>query len=592
MTIERWLTAATLAACLAGVAPADATGVTQRIKEFDALLAEQWQHQLQEDPESATVLGDLRYNDRWRDLSLAHARAEHEATEGFLKRFEAVDTQGFPPDEQLNQELMVRQLRESLRHFDLKLYEMPLDPYRGEQLQLPNLIGSLPFDNVKEYEDYLARLKAIPAVLEQTEALATQGRRDGMMPPRFLLEKIVPQIDDIERPSGLDNAFAAPLKHFPDAVPAADRERLSKAITVAIDSEVRPAYRKLSDFVAKDYAPYGRTEPGVWQLSKGDEIYRFAVEQMTTTKDDPAHLHAVGLAEVKRIEAQMLVIAKARGYTDLASFRAALKRDPKLHATSRDDILRRYRGFIAQMQPELPKLFGLLPKTQLNVVPVEAYREKNFQIATYQQGTPDGSRPGQLYVNTGDFAHRSITAMESVAYHEGIPGHHLQLSIAQSLQGLPPFRQQADYTAYIEGWALYAERLGKDIGFYEDPLSDYGRLSGELWRSDRLVLDTGVHYKHWTREQMVEFFRAHSDEEDSTIQNEIDRYIIWPGQALAYKVGQLKMLELRDRARSALGDRFDIRAFHDEILGAGALPLDVLDARIDAWIKARSEGAS
>lgn len=586
MKIARWLTTTALIGCMACLAPARATDVTQRIKAFDALLAEQWQHQLQEDPESATVLGDLRYNDRWRDPSLAHAQNEHRFTADFLRRFEAIDTRGFPPDEQLNQQLMVRELKESLRSFDLKLYEMPLDQYRGEQLQLPNLIGSIPFDNLKEYEDYLARLKAIPLVLQQTEALARQGMRDGMMPPRFLLEKIPPQIDDIERPAGLDSAFAAPLKHFPDNVPAADRERLSKSITVAIDTQVRPAYRKLREFVAKEYAPHGRSEPGVWQLPRGEEIYGFAIEQMTTTTDNAAHLHAVGLAEVQRIEAQMMVIARAQGYADLTSFRAALKHDPKLHATSREDVLARYRGFIAQMQPELPKLFGLLPKTELKVVPVEAYREKNFQIATYQQGTPDGSRPGQLYVNTGDFEHRSITAMESVAYHEGIPGHHLQLSIAQSLSGLPPFRQQADYTAYIEGWALYAERLGKDIGFYKDPLSDYGRLSGELWRANRLVLDTGVHYKHWTRQQMVEFFRAHSDEEDSTIQHEIDRYIIWPGQALAYKVGQLKMLELRDRARSALGDRFDIRAFHDEILGAGALPLDVLDARIDAWIEA------
>jgi uncharacterized protein (DUF885 family) len=572
-------------------APDQAQDAAQRVKALHALLDEQWQHTLQEDPESATVLGDLRYNDRWIDGSLAHARSEREVTANFLKRFVAIDTAGFSEEEKLNQQLMVRQLKASLRAFDLKLYEMPIDQYQGVHLRLPALISSIPFDNTKEYEQYLARLRAIPNALAQATDVARQGARDGMMPPRFLLEKVVVQLNRIAETASADSPFAKPLKHFPDSVSTADQQRLRAAIIAAIDDDVRPAYRRLGEFVAKEYAPQGRIEPGVWKLPKGDEIYRFDVAQMTTTQQSPESIHALGLAEVKRIETDMTAIAKSQGYPDLASFRAALKVDPKVHPVSREDILNRYRGFIAQMQPELPKLFGLLPKTKLEVVPVEAYREKGFQIASYQQGTPDGSRPGQLYVNTGDFAHRTTMDMESIAYHEGIPGHHLQLSIAQTLPGLPAFRQQADYTAYIEGWALYAERLGKDIGFYKDPLSDYGRLTGELWRADRLVLDTGVHYKHWTRQQMVDFFHAHSDVTDSDIQSEVDRYIVWPGQALAYKVGQLKILELRERARKALGERFNIRDFHDEILSAGALPLDVLEKRVDAWIETKKADA-
>ncbi len=572
-------------------APDQAQDAAQRVKALHALLDEQWQHTLQEDPESATVLGDLRYNDRWIDGSLAHARSEREVTANFLKRFVAIDTAGFSEEEKLNQQLMVRQLKASLRAFDLKLYEMPIDQYQGVHLRLPALISSIPFDNTKEYEQYLARLRAIPNALAQATDVARQGARDGMMPPRFLLEKVVVQLNRIAETASADSPFAKPLKHFPDSVSMADQQRLRAAIIAAIDDDVRPAYRRLGEFVAKEYAPQGRIEPGVWKLPKGDEIYRFDVAQMTTTQQSPESIHALGLAEVKRIETDMTAIAKSQGYPDLASFRAALKVDPKVHPVSREDILNRYRGFIAQMQPELPKLFGLLPKTKLEVVPVEAYREKGFQIASYQQGTPDGSRPGQLYVNTGDFAHRTTMDMESIAYHEGIPGHHLQLSIAQTLPGLPAFRQQADYTAYIEGWALYAERLGKDIGFYKDPLSDYGRLTGELWRADRLVLDTGVHYKHWTRQQMVDFFHAHSDVTDSDIQSEVDRYIVWPGQALAYKVGQLKILELRERARKALGERFNIRDFHDEILSAGALPLDVLEKRVDAWIETKKADA-
>jgi uncharacterized protein (DUF885 family) len=311
---------------------------------------------------------------------------------------------------------------------------------------------------------------------------------------------------------------------------------------------------------------------------------------MTTTKESPERIHDIGLSEVKRIEGEMTEIAKQQGFKDLASFRESLKTNPKVHATSREDILNRYRTYLAGMQPELPKLFGLLPKTKVEVMPVEAFREKEAAGAEYRQGTPDGSRPGQIFVNTGDYQNRSVLSIESTAYHEGIPGHHMQISIAQTLQGLPPFRQQAGYNAYIEGWALYAEQLGKELGFYKDPLSYYGHLSDELLRADRLVLDTGVHYKHWTRQQMVDFFHAHSSEDEPSVQAETDRYVTWPGQALAYKTGQLKILELRAHAKKELGDKFDIRAFHDEVLNGGALPLDVLEARIDAWIAAVKAG--
>ncbi len=565
-------------------------GVATRVKALNALLAEQWQHMLQNSPEFATILGDLRYNDRWSDLSLAHAAAENKATADFLKRFEAIDTSGFSDTDRLNQQLMVRRLKDRLKAYDLKLHEMPLEQMSGIHLELAGFVSSIPFNNTKEYEDYLARLKAVPKGFDQVIDVARQGMRDKMMPPRYLLEKVVTQIASIEKPAGMDSVFAEPLKHFPASVSAADQKRLHDAILAAIDQDVRPAYRKLGEFVAKDYAPHGRSQPGIWDLPNGDAIYRYDVEQMTTTKESPEKIHELGLAEVKRIEGEMTKIAKSQGFADLASFRASLKTNPKTHATSREDILKRYRGYLAQMQPELPKLFGLLPKTKVVVVPVEAFREKEAPTAEYHQGTPDGSRPGQIFVNTGDFANRSVLSIESTAYHEGVPGHHLQISIAQTLPALPPFRQQAGYTAYIEGWALYSEQLGKDIGFYQDPLSDYGRLSDELLRADRLVLDTGVHYKHWTRQQMVDFFHAHSSEDEPDVQAETDRYVTWPGQALAYKMGELKILELRTRAKRELGSRFDIRAFHDEILDGGALPLDVLEARTDAWIAAVKAG--
>ena len=567
-------------------------GVASRVKALNSLLAEQWQYKLKNSPELATALGDLRYNDRWTDASLAHLVADHQTTEDFLRRFDAIDSSGFADSDKLNQQLMVRQLKDQLRGYQLKLYEMPLDQMSGVHIALAGFVSTIPFHNTKEYEDYLTRLKAVPTLFDQVTAVARQGRRDQMMPPKYLLEKVAVQIGSIEKPAGMDSVFAEPLKHFPTSMPAADQKRLRDAILAAIDHDVRPAYAKLGKFVADDYAPHGRSQPGIWGLPNGEAIYRYDVEQMTTTSETPQQIHQIGLAEVKRIEGEMTKIAHAQGFKDLASFRASLKTNPKTHATSREDILNRYRGYIAGMQPELPKLFGLLPKTKVVVMPVEKFRENEAAAAEYHPGTPDGSRPGQIFVNTGDFAHRSVLTIESTAYHEGIPGHHLQISIAQTLPKLPPFRQQAGYTAYIEGWALYAEQLGKEVGFYKDPLSDYGRLSDELLRADRLVLDTGVHYKHWTRQQMVDFFHAHSSEDEPDVQAETDRYITWPGQALAYKTGELKILELRARAEKELGDQFDIRAFHDEILSGGALPLDVLETRVDNWIAAVKAGTA
>jgi uncharacterized protein (DUF885 family) len=597
--LRRKLSLTALAAALAALAPAQAQttaapagDVAGRIAAFDALLAEQWEYTLKESPEQATIIGDYRYNDRFSDASLAHTQQQKKDAEAFLARFEAVDSSGFPEQERLSQELMVQQLKDTLKGISLKTYEMPLDQFNGAHLQLAQFVSIVPLDSTKHYEDYLARLQQVPRVFDQIIEVLQQGEKDGLMPPKFLLEKVVTQIRSIGGPAGEASVFGQPVTRFPDAVPEADRKRLHDAIVQAVDSQVRPAYQKLGDFVEKEYAPKGRAQPGLWSLPNGDALYRFAIHSNTTTDRDPEDIHKLGLSEVKRIEGEMGAIALKLHYKSLKDMRAKLKTDPKIHATSRQQIVDLYTQYIAQMQPKLPELFGLLPKTQVKVVPVQEYREKEAAAAEYNQGTPDGSRPGMVYVNTGDYQSRSVVPIEDTAYHEGVPGHHMQISIAQTLPGLPPFRQQAGYNAYVEGWALYAERLGKEVGFYQDPLSDYGRLSGELLRADRLVLDTGVHYKHWTREQMVRFFREHSSEDEPDIQAETDRYIAWPGQALAYKLGQLKILELRERAKKALGTKFDIRAFHDEILDGGALPLNVMDARVDGWIKAQKSGAA
>ncbi|BFM85947.1 hypothetical protein J503_1726 [Acinetobacter baumannii 984213] len=565
--------------------------VSVRVKVLNQLLQEQWEYTLKNSPETATVLGDLRYNDRWTEISKTQIEKDKKTTQNFLKRFEAIDSTGFSATDQLNKDLMIYQLKETLKNYDLKLYEMPFNQMWGLHLQFPGFISSITFDNVKQYQDYTARLKQIPLILDQGIQLAKQGQKDGLIPPKYLLEKVAKQIDSIATPAGADSVFASPLKQFPSNISKAEQERLSREILQAIDQNVRPAYQKLGTFIQKDYLPYGRQHEGIWSLPNGDELYRFYVENNTTTSESPETIHQLGLKEVARIEAEMLKIAKAQGFNDLKSFQQSLKTNPAVFPKSREEILEIYRGYIAQMQPELPKLFGLLPKNKVEVLPVEQYREKEAAGAEYHQGTPDGSRPGQVYVNTGDFSERSKISMEATAYHEAIPGHHMQIDIAQNLPNLPMFRKQPNHTAYIEGWALYAEQLGKDVGFYKDPLSDYGRLSSELFRACRLVVDTGVHYKKWTRQQMIDFMREHSALDEPDIQAEADRYIAIPAQALAYKMGQLKILELRELAKQELGDRFDIKAFHDMVLNAGTLPLNILDARIKNWIKEQKAAA-
>ena len=587
MTFAHWTAATLLLAMTPNLQTPD---LATRRHALDQLLDEQWQYNLRESPEFATIIGDYRYNDKLSDVSLAHVERQRKDNEAFLKRFEAIDTTGFPEQELLNQQLMVRNLKENLESTRLKLYLMPVDQFNGLHLAIAQFVPLIPFDNAKQYSDYISRLHQIPHVFDQVIETLEQGKRDHYMPPKFLLEKVVAQLRALEEPAGEANVFGGPAKHFPAAITEAEQKSLRASVVKAVDTEVRPAYAKLANFIAQDYAPAGRAEPGLWALPNGAELYRFAVRQQTTTSLEPEKIHELGLREVARIHEEMLAIAKSQGFSDRKTFQTSLKTNPKLIPKSPDDILNTYRAYIAGMQPELPKLFGLLPKTPVEVRPVQAYREKEAAAAEYNQGTPDGSRPGIVYVNTGDFANRSKLSIESTSYHEAIPGHHMQISIAQTLPGLPPFRQQAQYTAYTEGWALYSERLGKDIGFYKDPLSDYGRLSDELLRACRLVLDTGVHYKHWTREQMITFFRENSGEDEPDIQAETDRYIVMPGQALAYKIGQLKILELRTLAQKELSDKYDIRAFHDEILNGGALPLDVLEGRVRAWIQAVQAG--
>jgi uncharacterized protein (DUF885 family) len=573
-----------LTAMLASAQTPGTGNLESRRKQLSQLLDDEWEYEMHEAPEFATVVGDYRYNDRWSDASLEHIVVQRDALQKWLIKFQALDTAGFPEQEQLSQMLMVRNLKERIEAIDLKVYLMPVDQFNGIHIQLATFVNFMPFANTKQYEDYLSRLQKIPALFDQVIGLLQEGEKDKLMPPAYLLEKTVTQCDAIASAAGETNAYGQPAAHFPDAVPAADQKRLHDQIIATVDNDVRPAYRKLQKFLATEYAPKGRKDEGVWALPNGDALYRFFIRQQTTTTMDPETVHQLGLKEVARVQAEQLAIAKKLGFADLKTFQASLKTNSKLVPASREQILDIYRTYIAQMEPVLPKYFGLLPKTKLEVKPVEEYREKDAAGAQYYAGTPDGSRKGAVMVNTGDYQHRTTPEMESTAYHEGVPGHHMQISIAQTLPELPKFRQEGGFNAYDEGWALYAERLAKDMGFYQDPYSDYGRLSGEMLRAVRLVLDTGVHYKHWTRQQMVDYFHNYTSEDEPDVQAETDRYIAFPGQALGYKLGQLDILRLRQKAQDDLGTKFDLRAFHDEILNAGALPLNVMDQRVESWI--------
>jgi len=553
--------------------------VADRLVSQNALFDDYYETELRNFPERATAYGDYRYNDKLAQYSLDAINQRHKGDEEFLARVEAISTTGFSDQDQLSHDLLERVLQQRMADFDLKEYEMPVNQQNGVHTFLADLPLSVPFDTAKQYEDYISRLHQIPRVLSQVTEVMRAGMKDHLMPVKFLMEKLPGQCQGI-----IDSdPFLRPTTKYPASISAEDQKRLTQQITEAINHDVIPAYKAFAAFIKDEYAPQGRTTLAITSLPDGEKRYQNNIYARTTTQLTPDEIHQIGLHEMDRIEGEMLAIARKEGFGDLASFRASLKTNPKYIPKSADQILDDFRHYISQMEPKLPDLFTLLPKSPVTVEPIPS-----FQAAAathYVTGTPDGKRPGRVVVATSNFSERSLIDDEAIAYHEGVPGHHMQLSVQQQLTGLPKFRQHGlGFNAYIEGWALYAEELGKEVGFYQDPVSDYGRLSSELFRAVRLVVDTGIHSKGWSRDQVVEFFRKSGAIDEPSIQTETDRYIAWPAQALSYKLGQLKIRELRERAKKELGPKFDIRTFHDEILDGGTLPLDLLEARTDKWI--------
>ncbi|HEY6139158.1 MAG TPA: DUF885 family protein [Thermoanaerobaculia bacterium] len=561
----------------AAFAADSAASLDARRKQQNDIFAEYWETTLKLNPTLATSVGDDRYNDKLGDYSIAAIRRRHEINDAFLERMKAISPEGFEEEERTSHDLFIRNLTENDVDYELKTYEMPLGAQGGPHTQLADLPLSMPFDSVKHYDDYVARLHQIPKALAQVEETLRAGMKDGLVMVKFLAEKVPAQANGIVAA----DPFLLPIKKMPASFSDADKQRLTDAITAAVNGDVLPAYKKFATFVASEYAPHGRAALSIESLPGGKRRYQAAIHRLTTTDLSPAEIHKIGLSEYDRIVGEMRALAKANGYADLAAFREHIENDPKYKPASAQAILDDFEHAIAQMRTKLPQLFTLIPSA-----PVTVERIPEFQKAAathYVPGSPDGKRPGRVVVAVSDFAHRSLINDEAVAYHEGIPGHHMQLSIQQTLTALPEFRKHGGNSAYAEGWALYAEELGKEVGFYQDPGSDYGRLRSELFRAVRLVVDTGIHDMGWTRDQVVDFMRKSHAVDEPTIQAETDRYISTPAQALSYKLGQLKIRELRRRAAQRLGARFDERKFHDAVLSGGSLPLDVLDARIERW---------
>lgn len=568
-----------LAGC--SIARADAT------TDFATLLSEHWEWTLATAPVMASTMGDRRYNRDWRDQSLDGIARRHEELREFLRRAYAIDRNQLSEDDQLNYELFRRLLQDDVDGQQFHAYLMPFSQRGGVQ-NLDSLTNQLPLVTVQDYDDWLARLGKIDVVIDQTIALAEKGRKSGLVSPRVLMQRIPPQLALQVVEFAADSPFFKPFDSLPETFSAADRERLRATATEVIEKTVLPAYAKLDRYFNRKYLPATRESIGLSVLENGTAWYEYRVRTYTTTHLTPDEIHRIGLDEVKRIRGEMQKVIDELGFDgSFRDFLEHLRTDPQFYFDNPAELYKEYLATCKRIDPELVNLFGKLPRMPYGVKPIPDSIAPDTTTAYYSRPAADGSRAGTYWVNLYRPEVRPKYEIEVLSVHEAVPGHHLQLSLQQELGDMPMFRRFMGFTAFVEGWGLYSEGLGYDLGLYKDPYSRFGQLTYDMWRAVRLVVDTGMHYKGWTRQQAIDFFRDNAAKTEHDIVNEIDRYIAWPGQALAYKIGQLKILSLRARAERQLGEDFDVRAFHDELLGAGALPLDLLEQRMDKWLGAQ-----
>ncbi len=572
---------ASLLILASGACFADATS------DFTSLLDEHWEWQMSTSPVFASMLGDRRYNDQWADMSLNAIKQRHVETREFLRRTYAIDSDALSDEDKLNHELFRRKLQDSVDEYQFSDYLMPFE-HRGGIQNVESVTNQLRLVSIEDYEDWLARIEQLDDVIDQTIKLAEEGRKQGIVPPKILMQRIPDQLAlqvvDFAADSPLFKAF----QYMPDSISASDRERLRAAATDVLEDDILPAYKKLDRYFNQKYLPAASDSIGLSALPNGNAWYEHLARSFTTTRMTPDDIHRLGLEEVKRIRDEMeQVIAEVEFEGSFQDFLVFLRTDPQFYYDNPEDLYEAYLATSKRIDPELVKLFGLLPRMPYGVIPIPDAVAPDTTTAYYSAPAADGSRAGIYWVNLYRPEVRPKYEIEVLSVHEAMPGHHLQLALQQELGDMPMFRRFGGFTAFVEGWGLYSEGLGYDLGLYKHPYSRFGQLTYDMWRAVRLVVDTGMHYKGWTRQQAIDFFKDNAAKAEHDIVNEIDRYLLMPGQALAYKIGQLKILALRDRAQRQLGENFDIRAFHDHLLGAGALPLDLLEQRMDTWLAAQ-----
>ncbi len=556
--------------------------------DLHALFDREWERDLADNPLAATYIGETRYNDRWPDLSPTAQAARDAADVKVLDDLAAIPRGQLPPAEQLNYDLFKHdyEMRKEAAPFHGEYYSVEAS---GGPQSLNEVAEVMPFATVKDYETWLRRMKAVPALLDQYADLLRRGAHEKRTQPRVIMERVLPPLAAQTPDKPEESPYFDRFRSYPDAIPAAERERLSSEAKKVIGESVIPAYRRFTAMFRDEYLPATRETVGLWDTPDGLAYYSYLARYHTTTALTPDEIHKIGLAEVARNRAEMQKVMDEVGFKgSLADFFQYLRTDPKFFYKTGDELFRAYAYITKMIDPELPRLFGKLYRTPFGLRAIPDNSAPNTTTAYYQGPSLDGSRPGYYYVNLYRPEVRPKWEMEVLTVHEAAPGHHLQIALAQEQTGLPNFRRAGPgYTAYVEGWGLYSERLGYDLGLYKDPYSRFGQLTYDQWRAVRLVVDTGLHAMKWTRQQAIDYFMANAAKTETDVVNEIDRYISDPGQALAYKIGQMKYLELREHAKAALGDKFDIRAFHDTVLSTGAVPLDIVERNVDDWIAAQ-----
>src|SRR5688572_23421712 len=559
-------------------------------KTLHDLFAREWEYGLQENPTRASQLGDRRWNDRWRDVSLEAIKRRHAHAREVAAELAKIDRDKLSAADQQNYDLFKKDYESAAEEFQFRWYLVPLNQRGGIQTE-NELADSLRFQNVKDYQDWIARLNAFPVYMDQTIALMREGIAAKMLLPKVIMQRVPAQIDRQIVANAEESLFYKPFKRFPHGIPVREQEWLMREALSAISTKIIPAYKRFKKFFVEEYLPASYDEVGAWQMPEGDAMYAFFVRKYTTTRVTPREVHEKGLSEVKRIRAAMQEVMDQVSFKGtVPEFFKFLRTDKRFYYATPEELFAGYQALSKRIDPNLVKVFGKLPRMPYGVEPIPAAIAPDTTTAYYRQPAADGSRAGTYFVNLYQPEARPKWEMMALSLHEAVPGHHLQIALAQEQGDIPNFRRYGGYTAFTEGWGLYAESLGEEMGLYDDPYAKFGQLSYEMWRAVRLVVDTGIHQMHWTRKQAIDYFMENCPKQELDIINEIDRYIAWPGQALAYKTGELKIKELRERATRDLGAKFDLREFHDVVLGSGAVPLDVLERNVLQWIAKKRTG--